>query len=304
MIELKPGEDPTNFNAGEEPMTKAEAVAAPQKPGKRRQAEPVVMTAEVIQETIEKADEKTVEIKHTLEKQEVEQLKNVPAPAPKPQIQMDDRGRANAMNLDEMFRLANALFKGKAFPNWVRSPEQALAICIFLKNLGLEVMTGIQHVCEVNGRLSLWGEGPLAAVRASGKMKSIKEGFYTKDYEEICFKNKNLDAELHFALCTTVRADNGERKETWFTVADEKTANKGLKEVWSGYRRTMFKRKARAENLKDNFGDVLEGAGISEYDNESAPDMQVDGVTNRVPLAERLNQRALEGSKDGEAVQN
>lgn len=227
------------------------------------------------------------------------------ASAPKAPLPIDERGHAQAMDLEGAFRMASALFKGKGFPAWVKSAEQALAVSIFLKNLGLEVMTGIQHVCEVNGRLTLWGEGPLAAVRASGKLKSIKEGFYDKEYREICFKNKNLDAPIFFAHCVTTRADSGERKETWFSTIDEATAKKGLQAVWDGYRRTMYKRKARAENLKDNFGDILQGAGISEYDNEGAPDMPVEQPKS---LAEKLAERAaLEAPKEaevGEALQN
>lgn len=229
------------------------------------------------------------------EKKEEPKAPSTP-PAPRPSVEMDARGNAKAFDLDQAYRVAKALWQGKGFPNWVKSAEEALAVSIFLKNLGLEVMTGVQHVCEVNGRLTLWGEGPLAAVRASGNLKSIKEGFYTSDYKEICFRNKNLDAELHFAYCVTVRKDNGERKETWFTVKDAATATQGVAAIWKGYKRTMFKRKARAENLKDNFGDVLEGAGIAEYDHEAAPDMVVNGEEGKpvpVPLAERLNQKAL-----------
>ena len=226
--------------------------------------------------------------------------KSVAAAAqPKPSVQLSERGTAGALDIDQAYRLALALFQGKGFPNWVRSPEQALAVSLFLRNLGLEVMTGVQHVCEVNGRLTLWGEGPLAAVRASGNLKSIKEGFYTKDYEEICFKNKNLDADIHFAYCVTVRKDNGEKKETWFSGKDAETATQGIKAIWTGYRRTMFKRKARAENLKDNFGDVLQGAGVAEYDNESAPDMPPPAAP--ISLASQMNQ-VLE-DKRGEEVQ-
>ena len=217
-----------------------------------------------------------------------EEEKAIVAPTPRPPVQMDERGRTGAFDLEQAFRVASALFKGKGFPAWVRTAEQALAVSLYLKNLGLEVMTGIQHVCEVNGRLTLWGEGPLAAVRASGNLKSIREGFYDKEYVEISFKNKNLlTAELAFAYCVTVRKDNGERKETWFSINDEKTANKGIDAIWRGYRRTMYKRKARAENLKDNFGDVLQGAGIMEYDEEAAPDMPTG--PEQVGLASQMN---------------
>lgn len=305
MIELKPGENPHDFHAGEEPKP-MEATLEPErktkpknKPLLKGAAAPTVLHDVIEQDATVQGEPVTVPKAEEQRKEEPATTLPAAPPTPKVQVQLNSHGQAVTMDLDAMWRMVNILYKGKGFPHWVRTPEQAMAVAIYLKNLGLEIMTGIQHVCEVNGRLTLWGEGPLAAARASGKMKSIKEGFYTKDYEEICFKNRNLDADIHFAFCRTVRSDNGEVKETWFSEKDAATANKGLKEVWTGYRRTMFKRKARAENLKDNFGDVLQGAGISEYDDESAPDMPVNAIAP-TSLADRVNQRMLPEKKDGE----
>lgn len=210
-------------------------------------------------------------------------------PAQKAHVALNERGMPTPKDLDGMYRVIGTLFKGKAFPNWVKSPEQAFAVAQFLKNLGLEVMTGIQHVCEVNGRLCLWGEGPLAVVRASGKMKSIKEVFLDASYKEISLKNKNLDAEIFAAVCTMVRTD-GERVERAFTVADAAKATQGVAAIWKGYKRIMFKRKARAECIKDLFGDVVLGAGIAEYDYETAPDMgSAQEGQPRASLADRMN---------------
>lgn len=270
-IPLEPGEDPNDFRAGSQPS---------------------VMEAEIVEEPKSAAP--------AVAKPEEKEAQPKPPPASRPPVELDERGHGKIFDLESAFRLASALWKGKGFPEWVKTAEQALAVSMFLKNLGLEVMTGVQHVCEVKGRLTLWGEGPLAAVRASGKLKSIKEGFYTKDYEEICFKNRNLDAEMEFAYCITKRADNGAVKETWFSRKDQETATQGVDAIWRGYRRTMYKRKARAENLKDNFGDVLLGAGIAEYDYEQSPDMPVGGEEGKAApksLAERMNQKHLEAPK-------
>lgn len=222
-------------------------------------------------------------------------------------VGINERGIAAPIDLDSAFRMANALFKGSAFPKWVRSSEQALAVSLFLKNLGLEVMTGIQHVCEVNGRLTLWGEGPLAAVRASGKLNSIKEYFLTKDYKEICLKNKNLDAPLFAAVCVMTRID-GERVERSFTNKDEDKAEQGVAAIWSSYQRIMYKRKARAECIKDLFGDVVLGAGIAEYDFNGSPDTVPPEQENHVKdsLAENLTQRLLgpAAEKNEKPIQN
>lgn len=265
---LKDGESADNFHAGEEPTKQV---------------------AEAIVEITKAAPEKTTAAKV---------VNNSP-------IALSARGVATPQDFETAFRVANALWKGKGFPAWVKTPEQAFAVSQFCRSLNLDVMTGIQHVCEVNGRLSLWGEGPLAAVRASGKLKAIKEYLMDKEYKEICLANKNLDAPLYAAVCITWRKGSKEPKESWFTVEDEKHATQGIAAIWKGYRRIMFKRKARAENLKDNFGDVLLGAGVAEYDFEQAPDMpetQNREVISAAPsLAERMNQKALSEPKDVDA---
>lgn len=257
------------------PTTFAEAMQEP--PGR---ADPVVVDAEVVPPA----------------SNEKEKTEAPPAPpaqqpqGPKAHVALNERGLPDPKDLDGIYRVIGALYRGKAFPAWVKSPEQAFAVAQFLKNLGLEVMTGIQHVCEVNGRLTLWGEGPLAAVRASGKLKSIKETFLTSDYKEISLKNKNLDAPLFAAVCVMVRADNGERIERAFTTLDAQKANQGVASIWKGYQRIMFKRKARAECIKDLFGDVVLGAGIAEYDFEVLPDAAEANGQPRGSLADRMNE--------------
>lgn len=215
-------------------------------------------------------------------------------------VALDSRGVPMPTDLDGAYRMVSVLFKGKAFPNWVKTAEQAFAVAQFLRALGLDVMTGIQHVCEVNGRLSLWGEGPLAAVRASGKMKNWREWYIDKDYNEINVKNKNLHVPIFAAVCESTRVDTGETKQSWFSNEDEKTANKGLDAVWRGYKRIMYKRKARAEHVKDLYGDVVLGAGIAEYDDESAPDMPVEQPKN---LAAQMNEKLQIGGPVEQEVQ-
>lgn len=216
-------------------------------------------------------------------------------------VVLNAQGVAMPADFDAAYRVADAMFRGGSFPKWVKTAIQALAVSQFCRSLNLDPMTGVQHVCEVNGRLSLWGEGPLAAVRASGKLKSIREVFLTKDYKEICLENKNLDAELFACVCQVERTD-GSKVERSFTEKDAKTAIQGLPEVWKKYPRVMWKRKARAEALKDLFGDVLVGAGIAEWDATYAPDVQVEGVLqNAAPLSSRLNERLAVEDQTGKA---
>jgi hypothetical protein len=239
---LKPGEDPNDFNSGPTVEVRTENFEEP------------IATPEALKKITTSF----------IKKEEVATAK----------VELNARGLPLPKNIDEAFRIAEAMFKGGAFPKWVKSAVQALAVSQFCRSLGLDPMVGIQHVCEINGRLSLWGEGPLAAVRASGKLEFIQEIFVDKDYKTICLENKNLDAEIFAAVCRVQRIDSDLVVERFFTAEDEKTAMKGLPAVWKGYRRIMYKRKARAEALKDEFGDILGGAGIAEYDYHTAPDIE------------------------------
>lgn len=202
---------------------------------------------------------------------------------------LNQQGIPLPADFDAAFRIADAMYRGGAFPKWVKSPIQALAVSQFCRSLGLDPMTGVQHTCEIAGRLSLWGEGPLASVRASKKLLFLKEIFITKDYTEISLQNKNLDAPLYAAVCQMQR-NTGERIERYFTNEDEKKAMKGLPDVWRGYQRIMYKRKARAEVIKDLFGDVICGARIAEYDDNMAPDMGLGVIQPaEASLAEKMN---------------
>lgn len=216
-------------------------------------------------------------------------------------VVLNEYGVPAPKNIDEAYRVAEAMYKGGAFPKWVRSPIQALAVSQYCRSLGLDPMVGIQHTCEVNGRLALYGEGPLAAVRGSGKLEWIEERFLDAQYKEICAANKNLDAELFAAICIVKRVGSRKHVERFFTLEDEKTAMKGLPNVWKGYKRIMYKRKARAEALKDEFGDVLGGATIAEYDFSTAPDTNPEIV--EPSLADKLNairEVEIQGGSDGD----
>lgn len=218
-------------------------------------------------------------------------------------VELNKFGVPVPSNIDEAFRLATAMWQGKSFPAWVKTPIQALAVSQFCRSLGLDPMVGIQHTCEVNGRISLWGEGPLAAVRSSGKLEWIEEIFLDKEYKEITMANKNLDAELFAAVCRVKRIGSSKPVERSFTNKDEQTAMKGLANIWKGYKRIMYKRKARAEALKDEFGDVLGGAGIAEYDFHSAPDSQLHGGEKQITAKERLELSYGKGPEVQEASQ-
>ncbi len=230
-------------------------------------------------------------------KLEQEQLPEPSKKAQRVTVELNARGLPVPQDLEGAYRVAELWLRGGALPKWIKNATQALAAAQFCRSLGLEPLSALPHICEINGRFSLWGEGPLAVARNSGKLEWIKEFFIDSDYKEINFTNKNLSADIYAAICIVKRVGH-EPREFFFTREDEQTANKGLAVVWNGYKKIMYKRKARAIAIKDEFGDCLVGAGISEYDYETAPD--VDPTLSEPTLAEKLNKKYLLGDAKNE----
>lgn len=242
---LKPGEDPNDFGAGQEPQSaKPAAHAEAQAPKPEPTNGGVPAKTRTVAELLESA-----------------------------KVELDRQGLPMPRDAAGEYNIARVLYFGKAFPNWVKSTEQAFAVCQFLRGVGLQPMVGIQHTCEVNGRISLWGEGPMAAVMASGKLKAIEEYVINDKYERICVANKNLGDAMFAVVCRMERID-GRIVEHTFTKMDAASVEQGIPTIWKKWPRIMWKRKARAEVIKDLFADVIGGAGIAEYDMHRAPDLE------------------------------
>lgn len=211
----------------------------------------------------------------------------------KAMVALAENGMPMPKNIEEEYRVAEALLKGRGLPEWVKTPVQAFVVSQFSRAFGFQPIVGVQFMQMVNGRLSLWGEGPLAAVRNSGKLEWISEFFITEKYEVISWKNKNLDAPIFAAVCE-VKRFGAPSKEFVFTAKDADQVQRGIEAIWKKWRGIMMKRKARAIALKDEFGDVLLGAPIAEYNFHTAPDFEKDiGPTQTQSLEEKLNARLV-----------
>lgn len=169
--------------------------------------------------------------------------------------------------LDGRYRLASAFFKGGMVPKSYTSPAAVFSGLELARELRLKPLVGLRNIAVINGHPSVWGDLPLALVRRSGSMAMIFEFIFDKDLNEICFANKNINASPYGAVCRTKRLGDEFIKETWFTMDDAKQAGLlGRDNPWKTYPRRMLQMRARSQNLKDNFSDVLLGISIAEYD--------------------------------------
>jgi hypothetical protein len=155
-------------------------------------------------------------------------------------------------DFDSAWRIANAVCKAQMAPRGLDTPEKAMVAIMHGLEVGLTPMNALQSIAVVNGRPTIWGDGALGLVQASGKMSSHKEWFEGA-------------GDTRKALCTCVRKGDPEAKHGEFTVADAKKAGLwGKAGPWTQYSDRMLKMRARAFVLRDGFADVLKGLAIKE----------------------------------------
>jgi len=181
-------------------------------------------------------------------------------------VVVEDSGAFRAQTVQAQLALANVYVKSGTLPKGYDTPEKVVAASQMAIELGLKPLTGLKNIAVINGTPSLWGDAPLALVKASGLLEYIDEFFVDEKQNKICLENKNLDAVIFAAVCKSKRKTEPKEVVSIFTKKDVEKMGVGGRDVWVKHFAIMIKRKARAINLKDNFPDILSGISIAEYD--------------------------------------
>lgn len=166
-------------------------------------------------------------------------------------------GRVQAIipqDFESAYRLANAVVKAGMAPRGIDTPEKAMICIMHGMEVGMPPMMALQSIAPIGGRPTIWGDGALGIVQASGLMEWHKEWSEGKegadDYLAICEVKRRGDPEIH----------RGE-----FTVKKAKRAGLWTKSgPWTTHPERMLQMRARAFALRDGFSDVLRGLGIRE----------------------------------------
>lgn len=150
-------------------------------------------------------------------------------------------------DVDQAYRLAQAIARSGMTPKaYDNNPDKVFVGILAGAELGLAPFQALQSIAVIGGNPSVWGDGALALVRASGLLE---------DFEET--------DDGHKATCRAVR-----RGETpiirSFDMDDAKKAGLFGKDTWAKYPRRMRQMRARAWALRDGFADVLKGLHIAE----------------------------------------
>jgi hypothetical protein len=78
-------------------------------------------------------------------------------------------------SLEDCYRLAAAVVKAGMTPKDIKTPEQATKIIMRGLEVGLTPFQALDKIALVNGRPTIWGDGALGLVLASGLCEDISE---------------------------------------------------------------------------------------------------------------------------------
>lgn len=158
-------------------------------------------------------------------------------------------------SLSEAYRIAQAVCAAKMAPKGLETPEACMIAIMHGLEVGLSPLSALQRIAVINGRPTLWGDGALALVKASGLCEAIEEWIEGDDDNPSSW----------MAICNLIRKHDPVPVERRFSSADAKRAKLwGKSGPWSDYPKRMLQMRARAFALRDAFPDVLGGLYLTE----------------------------------------
>lgn len=178
-------------------------------------------------------------------------------------------------SIEEIWRLSQIVVASGMAPKSVDTVEKAAVAIMHGMEVGFTPLAALQSIAPINGYPTIWGDGALALVQASGLLEWHEE---TDEGE-----GDNLTA-----VCIVKRRGDPKLKRGEFSVADAKKAGLWTKKgPWENYPDRMRQMRARAYALRDGFADVLRGLKIRE---EVSDYQEMRDVTPRQvsPLTDRL----------------
>jgi hypothetical protein len=185
---------------------------------------------------------------------------------------------------EECYRMAKLLSSTAMVPEAFRDKPDDCCVAIMQGlEVGLSPIAALNSIAVINGRPSLWGDGAMAVVRASGLAEHITE---TDDGET--------------ATCMIRRKGEDEPIVRKFSMADAKKAGLATKKgPWTDYPQRMRQMRARSWALRDGFADVLKGLHIAE----EAQDIPMRDITPNKPAVLDVPEDIAPQASEAEAPQ-
>lgn len=196
---------------------------------------------------------------------------------------------AEAMEFSKLIATSNFV------PQEYRGKPGDILVCLQMgAELGLSPLSALQSISVINGKPSVWGDGAIALVQASGLLEDHEEGV----------RGEGMARE---GFCRMNRRGRPTPYVKTFSMADATRAKLAGKNVWASYPDVMLVARARSACMRAGFPDVLKGVitreEAADYPSE---DEQVKEArpTSDLPTPLRASAvdletgEVLEGTKD------
>lgn len=170
-------------------------------------------------------------------------------------------------DLDQAYRMAQAISQSGLAPQGMSKPEQILIAIMHGMEIGLPPMQAVQKIAVVNGRPAIWGD-------------AIPSLLWSKGFR--------LEEELgdDCATCTVIRP-TGEKITRTFSKQDAQQAGLwGRNGPWKQYPRRMLQMRARSLAARDGAADALSGLYLAEEAQDIGPPEMRD-ITPAVEVSAR-----------------
>ncbi len=153
----------------------------------------------------------------------------------------------NFNNIDDALRVGKIISDSPFCPSWLRNKPSDIIVAIqFGSELGFKPLQSLHNICVINGKPSIYGDGMLAACKASPDFEYIKEYFEnTPEGLTACCEIKKRGEPRHLVMFSEFDADMA-----------------GLLDKagpWKTNKKRMLQMRARGFGLRDVFPHVLRG---------------------------------------------
>jgi len=197
-------------------------------------------------------------------------------------------------NLAEAMEFSKLIANSNFVPMEYRGKPGDILVCLQMgAEIGLSPLMALQSISVINGKPSVWGDGAIALVQASGLLEDHEEGV-------------RGDGQAREGFCRMVRRGRPTPYLKTFSMADAQRAKLAGKNVWASYPDVMLVARARSACMRAAFPDVLKGVIPREEALDYPPeDEQVKEArpTSDLPTPQRASAQETVDRETGEVIE-